>query len=130
MFTEPALRNTTEVKPEDNVIKETNTTEVKPEQNATKKQKSPEVKPEDNVTKDPVMDQVASELDNELKEDGVNKEDKNKQRPTPIFRSRLLDIKPTLRIHLARSTKLPLPLSENNAFCYYVPRTPLCINGS
>lgn len=88
-----------------------------------------DVKPERQpITKDPVMDQIASELDNELKEDGVNKEDKLKQRSS-IFRSNFLEIKPTLRIHLARSTKLPLPLSENNAFCYYVPRTPLCVNG-
>lgn len=76
------------------------------------------------------MDQIASELVNELKEDGVNKEDKNKQRQPPIIKNRVLDIKPTLRIHLPRSTKLPIPLPENNAFCYYVPRTPLCINGS
>lgn len=84
----------------------------------------------DNVTKDPVMDQVASELDNELKEDGINKDVKFKQRSSPILRNKFLDIKPTLRIHLARSTRLPLPLSENNAFCYYVPNTPLCMNGS
>lgn len=144
-FTDLALRNASEIKPEDNTTKEQNAAETKPkddvskdknstnvkdEGKATNEQNSIGVKPDDNVTKDPIMDQIASELDNELKEGGVNKEDKNKQRPSPIIRNRFLDVKPTLRIHLARSTKLPLPLSENNAFCYFVPRTPLCNNGT
>lgn len=79
-------------------------------------------KNKDKVTKDPVMDQIASELDNEMKEGNVNKENENNEK------TKNLGIKPTLKVHLARSTKLAMPLSENNAFCYLVPHTPLCVN--
>ncbi|KPI96052.1 hypothetical protein RR46_06786 [Papilio xuthus] len=32
----------------------------------------------------------------------------------------------TTRVHLARSSALPRPLPENNAFCHASPRSPLC----
>lgn len=115
--------------PDDKANREQDPTEANPEDNTNKEQDATEVQSEDNVTKDPVMDQIASELVKEMREDGVNKDDKNKPRSSQSTRNTFLDFKPTLRIHLARSTRLPLPLSENNAFCYYVPRTPLCING-
>lgn len=120
-------QNVTEVQPGDSANEKQNTTEVKPEDSSSKKQNVTEAKPEDNVTKDPVMDQIASELDNELKEDGATKLYKKKLRTSQITKNAFLDIRPTLRIHLARSTRLPIPFSENNAFCYYAPRSPLCI---
>nr|XP_021194737.2 uncharacterized protein LOC110379395 [Helicoverpa armigera] len=34
----------------------------------------------------------------------------------------------TLKIFLGKSSKLPVPLPENNAFCYFHPNNPLCGN--
>lgn len=103
---------------------------------------------------DPVIDQVAAELMSELKETDMFlrspekhhryhlREHKNGKIPMqdrqflvtlkPLYltkakaNSSIVNDKSTLRIHLARSTRQSLPLPENNAFCYYVPDSPLC----
>ncbi|KAL4717622.1 hypothetical protein ACJJTC_000771, partial [Scirpophaga incertulas] len=35
-------------------------------------------------------------------------------------------LKSTLKVFLARSTQIPIPLPENNVYCFMNPKSPLC----
>lgn len=77
-----------------------------------------------------MQSQVASELELEMKTEKI-KTMKNNPRSTQ--RTTKMDInsviklpKPTLKIHLGGSTRYPIPLPQNHAFCYTNPRNALC----
>lgn len=63
------------------------------------------------------MSQVASELEKEF-EDQKNKYNLNAKarisKPT------------TMKVFLAGSSRMPVPFSENNGFCYFYPKNALC----
>lgn len=77
---------------------------------------------------EPVLSQVADELMSEMKGG------QQQLKPTTPGRSRkttrntryMSAFKPTFKIHLSKSTRLAVPLSKNNAFCYFNPRNALC----
>ncbi|XP_073953265.1 uncharacterized protein isoform X2 [Choristoneura fumiferana] len=79
------------------------------------------------TTKDPVDAEVASELVKELKKEGITIKKKkliSSTNPTtdvfdPAFKT-------SMRIYLEKSTRYPIPLPENHAFCYTNPNNPLC----
>lgn len=88
------------------------------------------------TTKDPIMLQVESELVKELKSERFTRKpiftikkrnkfsfmkSKYKRRP-----ARTRKYKSTLKIYLSKSTKIPIPFPENNAFCYTNPNNALC----
>ncbi|XP_045490224.1 uncharacterized protein LOC123690588 isoform X2 [Pieris rapae] len=81
------------------------------------------------TSRDPVVEQVASEIMNEMK-DKTNS--KFKVEIAPLFTAktepytRFENVKGTYRIHQATSKRYPIPLPENNAFCFYHPDSPLC----
>lgn len=67
------------------------------------------------------LSQAASELDNEFYMDFTNvKALKYKTQKLPVT------WRGSTRIHLAGSTRYPIPLPENNAFCYTNPNSALC----
>ncbi|XP_049885776.1 uncharacterized protein LOC126380429 isoform X2 [Pectinophora gossypiella] len=57
------------------------------------------------------------------KHKGTTEKDPPNKRNTTVERKKNTS---TLKIHLARSSRLPFPLPENNAFCFYSPNSPLC----
>lgn len=95
------------------------------------------------TVKDPVKDQVAAELANEIQSIDRNSKslntDKKKSHPISIplrettmkpkrnkTRTYINHFRITRRIHLERSTRYPIPFPENHAFCFMNPRSALC----
>ncbi|XP_045531459.1 uncharacterized protein LOC123718739 [Pieris brassicae] len=81
------------------------------------------------TSRDPVIEQVASEVMNEMKDRTTSK---FKVEIAPLLTAkterytRFENVKGTYRIHQATSKRYPIPLPENNAFCFYHPDNPLC----
>lgn len=81
------------------------------------------------TSRDPVMEQVASEIVNEM--------ERNTKMKLPFYSAPLLTakterytrfqkVKGTFRVHQATSKRCPIPLPENNAFCFHHPESALC----
>ncbi|VVC89794.1 unnamed protein product [Leptidea sinapis] len=72
-------------------------------------------------SRDPVMEQVASEIVNEVKDfSPAGKISNIKDKRFQHLR------RGTTRIYLATSTRYAIPLPENNAFCFFHPESGLC----
>lgn len=67
------------------------------------------------------LSQAAAELDNEFYIDFPNVK-------ALKYKTQKLSVtwRGSTKIHLAGSTRYPIPLPENNAFCYTNPKSPLC----
>ncbi|CAG9558465.1 unnamed protein product [Danaus chrysippus] len=70
---------------------------------------------------DPEQAQVVSELEQELESEIVY----SSSTLSPSSRWHMT-WRPTTRIHLAGSTRYPIPLPVNHAYCYTNPESPLC----
>lgn len=66
----------------------------------------------------PEMSQAAVELEKELSFEFQSKNSASKMLPTAWRTS--------IRVHLAGSTRYPIPLPENHAFCFTNPKSALC----
>ncbi|XP_028032950.1 uncharacterized protein LOC114245130 [Bombyx mandarina] len=71
---------------------------------------------------DPVEAQIASELIKELRDEVPTKR-QNNEKFKPLAG---IQFQNTFKIHLSRSSRMPIPLPENNAFCFTNPNSPLC----
>ncbi|CAG4955013.1 unnamed protein product [Colias eurytheme] len=85
------------------------------------------------TTRDPVMEQVASEIMNEMKDSKTPKLKKYAFYSAPLLSPKTERMtkfenftRGTLRIHQATSKRYQLPLPENNAFCFFHPDSALC----
>ncbi|CAH0401979.1 unnamed protein product [Chilo suppressalis] len=107
---------------------------------STKKEQPKVITNKNGRRRNPILDQVARELINEV---GAAGEDIERVTPIKIkhntvkklLRSNVMKnnvnhkrtfTKTTIRVHMDRSTRLQLPLSENNAFCFLSPKSALC----
>ncbi|XP_052752617.1 uncharacterized protein LOC116413266 [Galleria mellonella] len=95
---------------------------------------------EKSIFKNPIIDQVAAELISELKGDQLLFTSKTKGKNTrktrkPLYLLKNKEIyeerpstyrqKTTLKVHLAGSSRYPIPFPDNHAFCHTNPYNPL-----